>query len=255
MDIRLDSQLGDGYKSSSQRIRVITESWAVDNVFCPYCGSGVSHFENNRPVADFYCHECAEEYELKSLGRAIGEKVNDGAYEKMIKRIKASNNPNFFFLHYDEHSLKVKDLIVVPKYFFSPSIVEKRNPLREGAQRAGWVGCQILLGQIPSDGRIDVIKDEIPYPKRDVIEKLYRTKFVRDIDIDSRGWVLDIMTCINRLEKKKFSLSEMYGFESFLADKHPTNKNIRAKIRQQLQVLRDKGFLSFEKGGNYKKLM
>ena len=85
MDIQLDSQLGYGYKSRSQRIRVITEAWAGDNIFCPYCGSDVSHFENNRPVADFYCHECAEEYELKSLGKAIGDKVNDGAYEKNDK--------------------------------------------------------------------------------------------------------------------------------------------------------------------------
>lgn len=254
MDIQLNSQLGNGYKSNSQKMRVITEAWAGDNVFCPYCGSCVSHFENNRPAADFYCNECAEEYELKSLGRAFGDKVNDGAYEKLVKRIKSASNPNFFFLHYDELSLKVKDLIIVPKYYFSPSIVEKRNPLRGSARRAGWVGCQILLGQIPSDGRIDVIKDEIPYPKRDVIEKLYRTKFIRDFDIESRGWVLDIMSCINRLEKSTFSLSEMYGFESFLADKYPANKNIRAKIRQQLQMLRDKGFISFEARGTYKKL-
>ena len=255
MDVQLDSRLGEGYKINPQKIRVITESWASDNIFCPYCGSGVLHFKSNRPVADFYCKECAEEYELKSLSRVIGDKINDGAYETMMKRIKEANNPNFFFLHYDESKMKVKDLIVVPKYFFSPSIIEKRNPLKAGARRAGWVGCQILLGNIPSDGRIDVIKNEIPYPKRDVIEKLYRTKFVRDIDVESRGWVLDVMTCINRLEKSKFALSEIYGFESFLADKHPTNKNIRAKIRQQLQMLRDKGFISFEARGVYKKLM
>lgn len=254
MNVQLDSRLGSGYKSNSQKIRVITEAWAGDNVFCPYCGSGVAHFENNRPVADFYCHECAEEFELKSLSRAIGDKINDGAYEKMLKRVKEANNPNFLFLHYDDSKMKVKDLIIVPKYFFLPAIIEKRKPLGEGARRKGWIGCQILLGQIPKDGRIDVIKDEIPYPKRDVIEKLYRTKFVRDFDIESRGWVLDVMTCINRLEKSCFSLSELYGFEAFLADKHPTNKNIRAKIRQQLQVLRDKGFIAFVERGNYKKL-
>ena len=254
MDLQLNSHLGDGYKSNSQKIRVITEAWAGDNVFCPYCGSGVSRFENNRPVADFYCNECAEEFELKSLSRTIGDKVNDGAYEKMLKRVKEASNPNFLFLHYDDSSMKVRDLIVVPKYFFSPSIIEKRNPLGENARRKGWIGCQILFGQIPEDGRIDVIKDEIPYPKRDVIEKLYRTKFVRDFDVESRGWVLDVMTCINRLEKSHFTLSELYGFESFLADRHPTNKNIRAKIRQQLQFLRDKGFIAFMERGNYKKL-
>lgn len=254
MNLQLDSHLGAAYKSNSQKIRVITEAWAGDNVFCPYCGSGVAHFENNRPVADFYCHECSEEFELKSLSRTIGDKVNDGAYDKMLKRIKEANNPNFLFLHYDDLNMKVRDLIIVPKYFFSPSIIEKRKPLGADAKRKGWVGCQILFGQIPVDGRIDVIKNEIPYPKRDVIEKLYRTKFIRDFDVESRSWILDVMTCINRLKKTNFSLSEMYGFESFLAGKHPTNNNIKAKIRQQLQVLRDKGFITFVARGNYKRL-
>ena len=40
-----------------------------------------------RPVADFFCPSCKEEYELKSKGASISNKINDGAYNTMIERI------------------------------------------------------------------------------------------------------------------------------------------------------------------------
>lgn len=46
----------------------------------------------------------------------------------------------------------------------------------------------------------------------------------------------------------------MYAFAEELKIKHPNNNNIEAKIRQQLQLLRDKGFVDFSSRGNYKKL-
>lgn len=44
-----------------------------------------------------------------------------------------------------------------------------------------------------------------------------------------------------------------YAFESWLALRHPKNHNIKPKIRQQLQFLRDKGFVEFLGDGRYKK--
>lgn len=64
---------------------------------------------------------------------------------------------------------------------------------------------------------------------------------------------MDILLCIEEVDSP-FSLSEAYGFEDALSKRHPKNNNIRAKIRQQLQVLRDKGFLEFLGKGMYKKL-
>ena len=66
----------------------------------------VSHFENNRPVADFYCPACKEEYELKSKNGIFINKINDGAYATMIKRIVDINNPNFFFYELQQNRLK-----------------------------------------------------------------------------------------------------------------------------------------------------
>ena len=66
----------------------------------------------------------------------------------MIQRINAVNNPNFFFMQYGKTDLRVKNLVMVPKHFFVPDIIEKRKPLAETARRAGWVGCNIVLKNI-----------------------------------------------------------------------------------------------------------
>lgn len=61
------------------------------------CGySHVESFKNNRPVADFFCPKCSNEYEFKSKSGKLGKKINDGTYEAMIERISSNQNPNFF---------------------------------------------------------------------------------------------------------------------------------------------------------------
>ena len=44
------------------------------------------------------------------------------------------------------------------------------------------------------------------------------------------------------------------AFEDELKKKHPDNNFIKDKIRQQLQYLRDKGFIEFVTPGHYKKI-
>jgi type II restriction enzyme len=63
--------------------------------------------------------------------------------------------------------------------------------------------------------------------------------------------LLDIMNCIDALGTKEFSLPELYSFEKDLAERHPNNKHIKDKIRQQLQFLRDKDYLEFVSKGIY----
>ena len=85
MDLHFDLSLAAGYKSSTQIARVLTEDWVGRNVYCPICGRPViHHYENNRPVADFYC-DCGSQFELKSKHSAdgsIGKKVSDGEYRQ-----------------------------------------------------------------------------------------------------------------------------------------------------------------------------
>ena len=100
MDLFFDLSLAQNYKSKSQIARILTENWVSRNAYCPNCGNELTDFENNRPVADFYCKKCKEEFELKSKkANKIGKKIVDGAYSTMIERITSDTNPNFFLFN------------------------------------------------------------------------------------------------------------------------------------------------------------
>ncbi len=61
-----------------------------------------------------------------------------------------------------------------------------------------------------------------------------------------------VLTAVRELGKERFGLEEIYAKEGELARMHPENRHVRDKIRQQLQVLRDKGFLEFVERGEYR---
>jgi len=135
------------YSSGSQKAKAWTERWVKDQLYCPNCGNpSIRQFPANRPVADFVCPACDEEFELKSQKAAFGQRVNDGAFRTMCERLAASNNPNLLLLNYDRARLQVHNAVIIPKHFFIREIIEERKPLRATARRAGWVGCNILIG-------------------------------------------------------------------------------------------------------------
>jgi len=253
MNLSFNTKLSIKYTNLSQKIRVLTEDWVDKQVYCPNCGHlDIDKYENNKPVADFFCANCREDYELKSKKNSVGIKIVDGAYRTMIERLQSTNNPNFFFLNYDLSSFSVLNFLVIPKHFFVPDIIEKRKALSQTARRAGWIGCNILLQSIPQTGKIFFVKNRQIEPKENAITNWQKTLFLREEkEISAKGWLLDVMNCIEKLQKKEFSLNEVYPFEKLLNKKHPDNKHVKDKIRQQLQVLRDKGYLEFTSRGNY----
>ncbi len=254
MKLFFDTQLADNYTSQSQKVRVLTEAWVDSAIFCPNCGHlDIDKYPNNQPVADFYCSNCKEEYELKSKQASVGTKIVDGAYRTMIERLRSSNNPNFFLLNYNLESFGVLNFLVIPKHFFTPEIIEKRKPLAPTARRAGWIGCNILLQSIPQTGKIFFIKNKRIEPKEKVLAEWQKTLFLREEkEVSARGWLLDTMRSIEKLGKHEFKLDDIYAFENELSELHPENKHIRDKIRQQLQILRDKGYLNFVSRGYYR---
>src|ERR1700724_1586909 len=147
------------YTSGSQNARVWTEGWVRGSSFCPNCGnSKLDQFEGNRPVADFYCASCNEEYELKSKKGPFGKTIVDGAFGTMCKRLASSNNPSLMLLNYDLKRLAVVNLFIVPKHFFVREIIEERKPLALTARRAGWIGSNILLSRVPESGKIHIVQ-------------------------------------------------------------------------------------------------
>ena len=246
MLLTFDTSLAVRYTSASQKVRVLTEDWVERMIFCPNCSQDhLVNYENNRPVADFYCQNCQEDFELKSKNGKIGKKIVDGAYGKMIERLQSDSNPNFFLLGYTPN-YSVRNFMIIPKQFFTTSIIERRKPLAETARRAGWIGCNILLSNIPDSGKIYLVRDGVVIPRSEVLTKWRKTLFLREENkVSMRGWMLDIMRCIERVDRVNFTLDDMYAFESELAAAHLDNNHIKDKIRQQLQILLDKGSIDF----------
>lgn len=245
--------MADAYTSRSQKARVLSENWVLNEIYCPGCGESIYDYGKNKPVADFYCKKCSEDFELKSKKGRMGKKVSAGAYSQMIKRINSSQKPNFFFMGYMIEVWGVNDFFVVPKHFFTSNIIEKRKPLTESARRAGWIGSNILFSRIPKAGQIFYIENGKEIDKKDVLEKWQKTIFLKQIKkFDAKGWILDIMNCIDSLNKKEFTLQDIYALEKDLSAIHPENRNIKPKIRQQLQFLRGKGYLEFIESGKYR---
>lgn len=254
MNIYFNQSLASNYTSRSQIARVLTEEWAKENLYCPRCGNPrLKHFENNRKVADFYCEACKNEFELKSKAGQIGRKISDGAYDTFIQRIMSYNNPDFFVMSYSPEEMCVENLWMIPKHFFTPTIVEKRKPLSPDARRSGWTGCNILFSEVPQQGRIGIVQNRVEQTKAEVLSNVEKVSTLASNSFDARGWLFDVMNCMNRIPKETFSLNDIYLFEQELQARHPQNHNIRPKIRQQLQVLRDKGFIEFLGDGYYRK--
>ncbi len=253
MQLKFDTALAENYTSNSQRIRVLSESWVQENGYCPLCGNEpLKDFTNNQPVADFYCEYCQEQYELKSKQAKFSKIITDGAYDSMIKRINSDDNPNFFFLTYSKQ-YEVNNFLIIPKHFFTPEIIIKRKPLAPTARRAGWVGCNIDISKVPESGKVFLVANQQVVKRETVIDSFNKTLFLRQQSQESKGWLLDVLRCVDGLPNQ-FTLKEMYQFIDILSQLHPNNNNVQAKIRQQLQLLRDKGLIEFVSRGCYRKI-
>lgn len=254
MNLSFNTRLAEGYTSNSQIARILTENWVLNNSYCPSCGNlPLNEFENNRPVADFYCKKCSEEFELKSKGGKLSSTITDGAYSTMVERIYSNNNPNFFFLTYNKE-WNVNDFFTIPKQFFTEEIIIKRPPLAPTARRAGWVGCNIDISKVTDSGKVFLIKGSKIIDREIVNQAFNKTLFLRDKSKEAKGWILDILKCVDEIKSETFNLDEIYRFEYKLKTKYPNNNFIKDKIRQQLQLLRDKGIIEFIGRGQYKKI-
>ena len=112
----------------------------------------------------------------------------------------------------------------------------------------------ILYGNIPERGKIAIIESHAELNKNIVMQNYERSTRLKIERINHRSWLMDILKCIEKIPSDNFSLEDMYSFADELALKHSDNHNVTAKIRQQLQFLRDKGFIKFTGRGKYTKI-
>ena len=253
MQLKLPVEGRERYSSRSQLARVATEAWGAANLYCPSCDSPrLISSAANTPAIDYSCPQCRALFQLKAQSRVFAARIVDAAYSAMLETIRRDRVPNLVALHYAADRWEVLNLFLVPQFAFSASVLEKRQPLSSTARRAGWVGCNILLNRIPVDAQIALVRDGVITKPSDVRRQYRRLRPLAELSVENRGWTLDILNAVRSLGKEQFTLAEVYASEPQLARLHPKNQRIRPKIRQQLQVLRDKGFVDFLGGGSYR---
>lgn len=251
MKLDMPTEVALGLKSGSQWARRISEAWGARNLYCAACPTEtVEATPPNTKAIDFVCRSCGVGYQLKA-GRGWSEtRVPDAGYNAMIAAIRADATPNLLVMQYSP-DWKVCNLLLVPSFFLAESAIEKRRPLAPTARRAGWVGCNILLGAIANDGKLSLVRDSVGTAPELVRRQYQRIRALARLAPEVRGWTLDVLRAVRNLNRRSFTLGEVYESDSQLAALHPQNKNVRAKIRQQLQVLRDLGFIRFDGRGCY----
>jgi type II restriction enzyme len=240
------------YKSPSRRAGVITEDWGAENLYCPNCTSNsLTQCPTNKASIDYTCPSCDAAFQLKSQKTRFTSRINDAGYYKMIERIKLDGAPNLLALEYSAESWTVRNLFLIPSFAFSKTIVEKRPPLKPTADRKGHVLCNLLIGRIPMEARINFVIDGKAIARTVVRERYSILRPLKDLSVEKRGWTLDVLNGIRTLGKREFSLANAYTLERELQKLHPDNRHVRDKIRQQLQELRDIHVLRFLGDGHY----
>ena len=186
MNLSFTDSLAVNYKSLSQRVRVLSEQWMQNEMYCHSCGrDNLAKFPNNTKLADFFCEQCGEIYELKSKGQPIGRSILDGAYYAALERITGLTNPNLFVLQY--HECAVENLVLIPKHFFTPDVLKIRNALSPDARRAGYIGSVILYDKIPVQVKIEIVKSYTERSKDDVLKDYMLVRKLHVKNLGLRG--------------------------------------------------------------------
>jgi type II restriction enzyme len=105
---------------------------------------------------------------------------------------------------------------------------------------------------MPSIAKISLVVNRQPLPSILIKEKWKEASSLLETDVSNRGWLADVLKCVEQ-QFSTFTLQDLYeSSEEELQKKHPNNRNVRPKIRQQLQRLRDLMLVEFVKPGVYR---
>lgn len=239
------------YKSASQRARVFSESWIESNFDCPKCFGSLERTPNNTSAKDFVCAPCGYGFELKSKQGLFGNQVVDGAYQTMLASIRSDARPHLLLLSYTT-DYQVRDVTAVPRQFLIEEIVIPRKPLGQHCRRAGWQGCNLNIGMLPPDGRIKFVSNFRSASRAIVSAAWEQAEFLDNYKSAKRSWIAVTMSLVRQLNKRSFTLGDLYELEGEAKKTFPNNVHVKEKLRQQLQHLRDRGWLHFEGRGNYR---
>ena len=137
-----------------------------------------------------------------------------------ISRINLNRAPTLCLLERNA-AWHIVSLTAIHSSFLVPWAIERRQPLREGARRAGWIGCNIRLDRIPPDGEVPLIKDGAELPKAEVRRRFQRYLPLATLSNEQRGWAALTLKFVRDLAKPEFTLSEIYAKEGRSSSRIP----------------------------------
>lgn len=253
MNFVMNTDISKNYKNKSQKARVVTETWVLNNFKCPFCHSKLIQYTANNKCADYYCQKCNEDFELKTInGKFPKDKINGACYQTTLNKINSDSSPHWILL--EHNNFIVNSLIFIPKYFFYDEMIEPRKKLSATAKRHGWQGCKIALNMIPSFGKVSYIKNNREVNKKIIEYKLKKVTAFKKSDLKSKNWKLEILSMIDLIPETIFAINDLYSSIPMLEQKHPDNHHIDAKIRETLQQLRNEGYVKFLDSEGFKGL-
>lgn len=254
MDLDLSKylHLTTQYTSASQRARVLTEVWVAENFLCLTCDRKISALPANTRACDFQCESCNERYQLKSSSKNLSNRILGAEYHTTLTTVRLDRHPSLILLQYNRDNFSVANLKILHGSWITENVVIPRSPLRPPARRAGWQGCIIDLRSIPASAFVEIIKDGQILPQVVIKNHWQTARAISSFSNSQRTWLSLVLHVVDNLPAN-FSLQDIYKYEEKFIQYHPKNKNIRAKIRQQLQIARDLGLIKFLEPSVYQK--
>lgn len=256
MELQCKAELGNHLRRNTQRARVISEAWFGAEGYCLNCSSGrVAATVAGTEFRDFECPACGQPYELKSSARAHTSVVQDGGFDSMMRRIRAEEAPALMLMHYSA-GWQVQRLVAVHPVFLTSIVVRKRAKphIRPKSGAEYWM-CDLDLTRIPADGKIAVVTGADAVDPAAVRAAFAASKRFAEVPVAKRGWTGLVLDAVRKIGKTEFTLAEVYAHEAAQHAAYPGNSHVRDKMRQQLQVLRDLGYLEFAGRGQYRVLL
>jgi len=251
MQLHIDPSLAAGYRSQSQIARVLSERWFRENAYCIACtGNHLQQMPANNKSTDFVCPACARTYELKSSAKPHKSLLPDGEYNTMLAAIGRSNPPTLVMMTRTS-TWSITSLTALHPVFLTPEMIVKRKPTRPRARNQDWTGCDIRLDFLAPDAKISIIHNNIAVNPSIVRKNFRRFDSLNEIKPSARGWTTLTLRLVRSLQKQTFTSKDIYSLEAEFSAVYPGNHHVRDKIRQQLQRLRDMGFLKFHGDATY----
>lgn len=255
MNLCCDASLGDGYVSARQKTRVISEAWLAQDGYCLNCNSDqLRRMPNNSAALDFACSQCDQAYELKSSARPHGNIVHDGSYQAMMQRLTSDSIPALLLMRYSR-SWQVDTLMAIHPAFVTPAAIRKRHkPHIRAKSGREYQMCDLDLSMVPSDGKVVLVSDGRAQDRIEARKNFQASGRFTQLAVAKRGWAALVLSAVRQIGLTHFALVDVYKFESTMLAAYPGNCHVREKMRQQMQVLRDLGYVEFLGGGQYRLL-